>query len=311
MFLKHCTGAIGILIGAVLMIPQSGTSDPSDTADFAHRRCADCHVCNVPSVRDTCLKTTFDERLTAFRHGRHGLAEAPDSLMLSDLANRMAPVCFDHKDHARMAEMGSGCPTCHHYSPAGEIPPCGKCHLSSASDTGGYTPPLETAYHDQCRNCHDDWSSDTTCAPCHRTHDKGSIGWSKDDSGGVAVDAYVVARPPVERVYTTSDTPKSFITFQHVEHIELFQLKCTDCHRQEQCRDCHGICRTGTHIGGEEVMVTCLCCHRMDKGTASNERCLKCHDVKPHPPIFHQAVGRSIPDYLSKADCQTCHAKQQ
>jgi hypothetical protein len=295
----------------MLMIPCSGAPDPPDTTDFAHSRCSRCHACSVPSVRDTCLIATYDKILPAYRHGRHGLAEAPDSLTLSHLTNRMSPVCFDHKGHATMAEMGSGCPTCHHYSPAGEIPACGTCHLPSASGTSGCTPALETAYHDQCRNCHEDWSRDTTCAPCHRTHDKGSIGGNNDDSVEAALDARMVAKPPVEKVYTTSDTPKSFITFQHVEHIELFQLKCTDCHQHEQCRDCHGTCRTGTSIGEKEIRLTCLCCHRMDKQAISNERCVRCHDVKPHPPIFHQAVGRSLPDYLGKADCQTCHAKPQ
>ena len=310
MFLKQCTIATGILIAATLIIPRGGASDPLDTTDFANRRCTDCHNCTVPSVRDTCLRAADGRNPTAYRHGRHGLAEAPDSLILSELTDQNAPVCFDHKGHAGMAEMGSGCPTCHHYSPAGKIPACGTCHLRSGSKAGGSAPPLETAYHEQCRHCHEDWNRDTTCAPCHRTHEIGSDIGNNRDSGGADIDAYAVARPPVEKVYLTSDTPRSFVTFQHVEHIELFQIKCTDCHQHEQCRDCHGVCRTGTHIGkDEEVRVTCLCCHGVDKRTNANERCVKCHDVKPHPPIFHQAVGLSLPEYLSKANCQTCHAK--
>jgi cytochrome c553 len=50
----------------------------------------------------------------------------PDIVILRELENTYDPVPFEHKSHAKMAQMWNGCVTCHHRSPqlgAGAAPP--------------------------------------------------------------------------------------------------------------------------------------------------------------------------------------------
>lgn len=297
----------GILFALVVMCWQPATGAQADSSDFADRRCGDCHLCTVPSVRDTCLKASMRAEALAFRHLRHSLGEAPDSLVLATLTETFAPVCFDHKSHAKMAEMGSGCVTCHHYSPEGEIPPCSKCHEASPASADQNQISLEAVYHQQCRSCHQDWGSSMSCAPCHRTHGETFGTQQTTGSSGKSADSVPVVVVPVSKVYETNQ-PDTFVTFQHMEHIELFELQCTDCHQHEQCRRCHTQCKTGmTASAAQDVGVTCVCCHSMERETSYNDRCVKCHDVKPHPPVFHEIVGKSIPECLGKATCESCH----
>jgi hypothetical protein len=308
---SRCIIKVGALAAALCLCSLTVVAVPPDSAQLAGHKCTDCHECKVPSIRDTCLKASTNLKEIAYRHEFHNLAEAPDSLILGSLTDVNAPVCFDHKAHAGMSEMGSGCATCHHYSPSGEIPPCSKCHPATKSTAAECVPELETVFHRQCRNCHEDWNRDTTCAPCHRTHGKSSTALPENGMELASTDDMPLTLMPVSKVYSTANPDDPYVTFQHVEHIELFQLRCERCHQKEECRDCHGTCKTGTEMEQtKQVRVTCQCCHSMVNHTAGDDGCIKCHDAKPHSPVFHQIVGRAMPDYMGKVNCQSCHEKK-
>ena len=55
--------------------------------------------------------------LLAKNEGDAPLDTGPKVVILNELENEYEPVPFDHLAHARMAQMWSGCETCHHYSP--------------------------------------------------------------------------------------------------------------------------------------------------------------------------------------------------
>ncbi|MGB5138194.1 MAG: cytochrome c3 family protein, partial [Candidatus Zixiibacteriota bacterium] len=136
--------AVAIAAFAVPILAQRNSPAPMPTVN-----CRQCHTCEVPTLREPCLVSCPRTQMV-HQSANHALQDAPDSMLLSQLADLYQPVHFNHKVHASMAQMGTNCVTCHHYSPVGQIPPCRDCHSPLSESTDLKKPNLKGAYHRQC-----------------------------------------------------------------------------------------------------------------------------------------------------------------
>ncbi len=291
-----------IVIGTVIARPRM-----DETTGVSDLNCDKCHTCEIPTARDACLKPCY--RHTALTQtGEHHVGEAPDSILLDELATQYLPILFDHRLHAEMAGMSDNCATCHHYSPEGEIPPCRSCHQKDASGASMSQPDLKTAYHRQCLVCHSRWAHEATCDVCHRPSNGDEDDDSPESKFVRGTFSLPTATVPVSKTYQTKLEAAPVVTFQHVEHIELFEFDCVDCHQHENCRYCHDqVNREGLTKPLEQVHAICTGCHEIRVDEAADEECGECHDRKERPAVFHSIVGNSLPAYLSHVGCDGCH----
>ena len=98
----------------------------------------------------------------------------PDVVVLKELEALYQPVPFDHRSHAKMAEMWGGCTTCHHRQPDAATRPlltqaCRTCHSREEKTAEMKMPSLKAAYHRQCLNCHREWMHDNAASD-HGAH---------------------------------------------------------------------------------------------------------------------------------------------
>lgn len=287
--------AITIVIVTLPLSAQRNSSSPMPTTD-----CKSCHTCEVPTLKEPCLKSCPRVEMV-HKQGTHALQEAPDSMLLSQLADLYQPVHFNHKVHASMAQMGTDCATCHHYSPKGAIPPCSDCHSPSSESTDLKKPNLKGAYHRQCLSCHREWSHDTKCVLCHIPNSEGAMGNAAEDPTDIIGKPHPVITEPVKKVYQTPYPSAPIVTFQHKEHIDLFGFRCVDCHEKENCGNCHDIEQTSkVKKTQEQVHAICNDCHKEDP-------CAKCHDVKERPGFSHNKTGWPLNQYHKQLDCWACH----
>ena len=68
----------------------------------------------VRASDETRHSATTDSRTPATAPAQN---YGPDVVMLRELADKFEPVPFNHRVHARMADMWDGCLTCHHRPP--------------------------------------------------------------------------------------------------------------------------------------------------------------------------------------------------
>ncbi|KAA3635959.1 MAG: hypothetical protein DWP97_03760, partial [Calditrichaeota bacterium] len=122
--------------------------------------CLECHTCNNPTPDNLCLKACPSLHIPDTQVS-HPVKDAPDTFLIKEIADLYQPVKFNHKLHADMAQMGTSCATCHHYSPADRIPPCKECHPAGKDPANLRQPSLKGAYHRQCLSCHREWSHET------------------------------------------------------------------------------------------------------------------------------------------------------
>lgn len=292
-----------------LLAMATGLARPAvdhSASDVSELACDRCHSCEVPTARDACLKPCY-RHAGLFRSGEHHVGEAPDSILLDELATQYLPILFDHKLHAEMAGMSDNCATCHHYSPEGEIPPCRSCHPRDQT-TNLAQPDLKSAYHRQCLVCHSRWAHDATCDVCHRPSDGINEGESAEMKFVRGTFSLPTVTVPVSKTYVTTHESAPVVTFQHIEHIELFEFECADCHQHENCRYCHDqVNREGLSKPLNQVHSICTGCHEIRVDQADSEECSECHDAKERPAVFHSIVGNSLPAYLSHVGCTGCH----
>ncbi len=290
----------GLTLALSMIGPISGSSTQDAIQEATHLDCSQCHDCQEPTPEDPCLKACPTHSMTR-QTASHGLTEAPDRLLLDKLAEQYKPVSFNHKLHAEMAEMGSDCATCHHYSPPGQIPPCAECHDSETNSTNLRQPSLKGAYHRQCLSCHREWSHDTKCVVCHLPADLASASAQDYDTTDIIGVPHPVIQEPTKKVYRTPYEQAPIVTFYHEEHIHLFDLTCANCHKQENCSYCHDLQRESrTSKTQEEIHAMCDGCHETDN-------CAKCHDTKQRPGFTHSASAWTKTEYHQDLPCRGCH----
>lgn len=283
---------------AISTVLLYGQSTPSPHANGA-MDCAQCHTCASPTADNPCL-IACPRLQSVHATGSHALGEGPDSVVLDKIADLYKPVQFDHKKHAGMAQMGADCQTCHHYSPPGRIPPCGECHGTEA-EANLRQPSLKGAYHRQCLGCHREWSHDTQCVICHAPQPGKVMAEAVGDLSDIMGAAHPRIVEPDIKVYQTPYQPGPVVTFFHKEHIDLFGLRCVDCHKQESCSRCHDLQQPAKIVKSQEEMhALCNDCHKTDP-------CAKCHDTKQKPAFTHAVTGWPLNQYHQGLDCYACH----
>jgi len=295
---------ISLILTMIFRTITIGFSHAADSishpVEMPHLDCSTCHTCSAPTVAQPCLQPCT--RLMMSRAtGTHELSEAPDSALLDQLADLYQPVHFNHKLHAGMAQMGNDCATCHHYSPPGHISPCRECHGGETNPNNLRQPGLKGAYHRQCLSCHREWSHNTKCVVCHLPQPGKAMDAAAQDSSDIMGISHPKIIEPDRRIYQTPYAAGPVVTFYHQEHIELFGLRCVDCHQQESCSRCHDLERpVKVARTQEEIHATCNSCHAKD-------RCNKCHDTKERPAFTHAATGWELSRYHKGLECRACH----
>ena len=250
-------------------------------------------------------------------------APTPDVVILKQLATEYQPVPFDHQNHAKMAEMWTGCTTCHHRhsapSTAPTTQPCRTCHSASAADPDLHRPSLKGAYHRQCLNCHREWANETSCEVCHL---RAETAVARATTVPSVDDIVGRMHPPIPEpqvmIYRARFTPAvgANVIFRHKEHTTSYDVKCVSCHRRDTCADCHDgkastLPHKPIHPGRtwRESHAPCVSCHEKD-------RCNHCHfDQTPPPagrkpsttqqqPVRHAATTRAITPPSTRAVIQ-------
>jgi len=309
---RHAWIGGGMLWAALVAAPMAATAagpSPAGNAAVQQPACKDCHTCDKPSEGSQCLKAC-PRLYAAHNKSEHGLKEAPDVLLINKLADQYGGVQFNHKLHAGMSEMGGGCAVCHHFCPPGKIPTCESCHASEVKSADLRQPGLKGAYHRQCLQCHREWSHETDCNVCHlpKSTTTKPVAYGAKAPQGTGADAtdimgksHPALNPPEKRVYVTPYEKGPMVTFYHKQHIDLFGLKCTNCHMQENCSYCHDLQKPEAKKKSmEQVHAICSNCHKKDE-------CAKCHDKKERPSFSHATTGWPLNRYHIGLECRACH----
>ena len=296
---------IGILFITSLIPGAAYSADSQQQMRNLNISCIQCHTCESPTTGNECLKPC--PNLTwAQSSSKHTVAEAPDSMLLDKLVDQYEAVHFNHKIHAQMSDMNNGCQTCHHYSPPGRIPPCSECHGGEANPANLGQPSLKGAYHRQCLCCHREWSHDTNCTICHTPKDGNVLNANGKDSTDIMGISHPVITVPVKKIYYTPYKEGPVVTFFHQQHIDLFGLKCVNCHKKENCGYCHDL-NPSTDMAKTQEQVHAICsenCHKDDN-------CDKCHGQDEKPAFAHSRTGWRLNRYHADLSCHACHPTGQ
>ena len=268
----------------------------------------------------------------------------PDVVILKELIAKYEPVPFDHKAHAKMAEMWDGCVTCHHKPPmplpagatrpnsanghngqktqdeADVIPACKSCHEVSGKEVSLRMPNLKGAYHRQCLNCHREWAHENGCSACHKELDPSVPVATTMEHPPTIDDIVGRMHPPIpqpeQKVYTARFEPAvgRKVLFRHTAHTREFGIRCAQCHRDDNCSRCHTNGHAATtpvaemplHPGRswKDSHGPCVSCHQQDS-------CRTCHhdENEPPPPAFtHAMTGQLLDKDHADLQCAHCHA---
>jgi len=122
--------------------------------DAYHQQCIACHKEAAKTGQKVALNCVEC----------HKAKNLPESIKLSKIAKRYAPVIFDHETHSEIPE---ACTDCHHANKDfGKFVGCDKCHVPGTPPEGKTN--LKTAFHKQCIGCHKESDEGpTACADCH------------------------------------------------------------------------------------------------------------------------------------------------
>jgi hypothetical protein len=124
---------------------------------------------------------------------------------------------------------------------------------------------------------------------------------AKADNTDIMGVSHPLITEPVKQIYYTPYKPGSMVTFYHKEHIDLFGLRCVDCHQKENCGTCHDLQKPAKLIRTqEEVHAICSNCHKAD-------RCDKCHGETEKPEFSHATTGWALNQFHKTLDCRACH----
>ena len=297
-FLIYLTSALFLV---VLLGGNAYSKGPQEDMKALKINCTECHTCENPTMENECLKAC--PSLTwAQSSSKHQVSEAPDSMLLDKLVDQYRAVHFNHKVHAQMSDMYNGCQTCHHYSPPGHVQPCSECHGGETNPANLGQPSLKGAYHRQCLCCHREWSHDTNCTICHLPKDGQAMSMNSKDSTDIMGISHPIMTVPVKKIYYTPYKDGPVVTFYHQQHIDLFGLKCVNCHQKENCGYCHDLNRPANMAKTQE-QVHAVCsnnCHKDDD-------CVKCHGQQEKPAFAHSRTGWRLNKYHADLSCRACH----
>ena len=267
--------------------------------------CTTCHECEVPTKTNPCLALCPRDKSKGISNV-YKLEKAAKVFEINNIKGEKdiyAPVVFSHKVHAEMSEMNNGCITCHHYNPPGEIVKCTFCHEVDRNKSTINMPDLKSAYHRQCMDCHKTWEEKTKCENCHTLNNN----YKPENAESSTVKINLPLKRPITKVYETEKYIKGkLVSFHHNDHVELFGLECTSCHKDESCQSCHN-----QKLDFKKTIDTtrhsrCESCHSAE----IKNQCAKCHSEKETAPFNHFTnTGFDITKYHSKNSCKSCHAK--
>jgi len=276
------------------------TSAAKHHANFA-LDCQECHLCENPRFEKPCLKLFPDFKRDGITI-HQSADEAPELFRIDVLSNIYEASIFTHKLHAEMADMSGGCVSCHHFNPPGKIVACKECHEPTVKRSDLSKPGLKGAYHRQCMACHQDWSHETDCVICHSLKSSKSEKVSLEDKQSFVGKAHKKIKEPDKLIFTTDFDDGEVVTFYHDEHINLFGIKCVQCHQNESCSRCHDTIQK-TKKEKEDPHENCLACHEKE----IDDNCAKCHAESEKARFNHKSTGWVLNRYHKTLRCQECH----
>lgn len=283
-------------------ISQGQLVDPMHTIYHGKELSQECMVCHdcekgqFPTKANLCLLQC------ARPFSLKGVATR-DIVIIDRLVDMYEPVIFAHNLHATMSAISGGCNNCHHFTQSTEdIQSCGTsgCHSeTNIVNLKMSKPSLKGAYHRQCMGCHREWSHDTECGFCHAELAEGKSKVAVIDKTDIVGTIHPRIEAEPAYIYHTTYKDGKVVTFHHTDHVELFGLKCTDCHKGDSCSRCHDIGQHETKF--VKHVETCFSCHY-------EKNCDFCHSDKAKPPFNHDiSTGFVLGHYHQNVDCNTCH----
>jgi hypothetical protein len=268
--------------------------------------CLSCHTCSNPTTEDPCLDicARIDEDDVK---ASHAAQESPKIIIIELLANLYGPVTFDHQRHAQMSGMESDCTLCHHHSTDGRMGSCQECHGGAANPQNMQQPGLRGAYHRQCLGCHREWNHESACEECHAQRAEHVATTNIRDDADIVGFLHPRVYPESSYVYDTDMDPERFVTFHHMDHVEVFGMECMDCHRQENCGNCHGTSQHKDKVRSDPHE-DCIGCHE-DKMESD---CFFCHAERVRERFDHNLrTNFEMEPYHTKAECGQCHTTEK
>ncbi len=273
--------------------------------------CQTCHKCKYPTAKDPCLwPCARFELMSTYKFSD----KYPDKVTIDRLEKIYEPVVFSHGIHADMSHVSGGCIQCHHYSSNNEIHACSNCHEKERLREDVSIPDLKGAYHQQCMDCHREWSHSTECTSCHALKNKEGEFTKADTS----YTKHEPLKTPKKMIYETDSEEGKLVTFFHDQHNKVFNFKCEDCHQNELCVKCHDVTKKVQDVNSEHKLVVlgersmeeshsiCSSCHKVE------DKCAVCHNNNERKPFEHFAsTGWALKGYHENLKCQTCHGNKK
>ncbi len=281
-------------------------ADPAHTTILSKELSEDCMVCHVCEKGEVPSKV--NPRLKQCNRPFSPKNPSTQDIVIIDrLVEKYDAVVFAHSLHANMSSMSGGCTNCHHFTQnVNDIQSCGTsgCHSDeNVVNLRISKPSIKGAYHRQCMGCHREWSNDTDCGFCHTDLDGGESKVTVMDKTDIVGVPHPLISAEQQYNYTTNYAQGPIVTFHHTDHVDLFGLKCTDCHKGDSCSRCHD---TEKHENTKiEHLVTCGACH-------SETNCGFCHSDNPKPEFEHYvSTGWALNEYHLNSECSDCHGSAQ
>jgi len=120
----------------------------------------------------------------------------------------------------------------------------------------------------------------------------------------------VQIKSPSRLVYETPEADGKLATFHHGDHAQRFGIKCSDCHRNDRCENCHDRNRPPrpsderirSSLPEDQAHKKCSSCHDVE------DNCGVCHSDQALKPFEHSKTGLLLSKDHEDATCKDCHA---
>jgi hypothetical protein len=258
-----------IAIACMLVLRSEGQTEQAVKEGRQATACRACHTAERPTPGGAALAKC--ERVVP--RGTHSAAEGPVTITMDEKEERYGRVVFQHRTHAEMSFMGSGCSECHHEATEGQpMRKCGECHSPSRLRTDLEKPDLRGAVHRQCVACHQQWDPATRCGTCHAT------------GPGTAMTTHAVQNAagsfPEPILYKFHKSMACGTCHKTAGALRKPDLSCESCHVGWQNAFDHR--KTGLILDDTHRKASCAECHGA-KIFAKPPCCTDCHDDKSYP----------------------------